>query len=387
MGGLLRNVVLLCIAASVVAAAQERTVFEGLPAVRLSNDKIELAVLPEGGAMVELGLAGVQNGVNPLWNPIRLAREAGLNRPASLSRGHFVCVDGFGPTSAEERAAGLPMHGEAQALTWNLDAFKKEGGTTSATFSVTLPLAQEVLTRSYRVVDGENVVWVDSEIRSLLAFDRPVFWGEHATVGAPFLEPGAVVVDMPVEKAKTKAYQPQAAGAAQTRRLPSFVDFKWPMAPMLDGKLFDLRSAPMTPGELEHTTSLLDTSRRLVYVTALNTAKKLIVGWVFRREEYPWVQTWLSYPAVNRMVRGMEFATQPFDLPRADVLKDGPLFGVPVFRILPAKSKIASTFLMFYSAVPDGFSRVDDIRLDGGSLTIEDRSSGRTLKLRTSRSL
>jgi hypothetical protein len=42
---------------------------------------------------------------------------------------------------------------------------------------------------------------------------------------------------------------------------------------------------------------------------------------------------------------------------------------------------------MFYSAVPDGFSRVDDIRLDGGSLTIEDRSTGRTLKLRASRSL
>jgi len=374
-------------AVTAVAAAQERVVFEGLAAVRLSNDKIALSVVPEGGAMVELSLAGAPNAGNPLWNPFRLAREAGLARPSNLYRGHFVCVDGFGPTSAEERAAGLPMHGEAQTLTWKLDAFAKQSGTTSARFSVTLPLAQEVLTRSYSVVDGENVVWVDSELQSLLAFDRPVFWGEHATIAAPFLEPGSVVVDMPVEKAKTKAYPPQTPGAAQTRQLPSFADFTWPMAPTLNGKLFDVRSAPMTPGELEHTTSLLDTSRRLVYVTALNASKRLIVGWMFRREEYPWVQTWLSYPAVNRMVRGMEFATQPFDLTRAEVLKAGPLFGAPVFRILPAKSKISSSFLMFYSAVPEGFSRVDDVRLEGGTLTIEDRSSGRSLKLRASRSL
>ena len=79
--------------------------------------------------------------------------------------------------------------------------------------------------------------------------------------------------------------------------------------------------------------SLLDPSRRLVFATALHLEKRLLIGWVFRREEFPWLQTWLSYPGPNRMTRGLEFATQPFDLPRADVLKSGPLFDTPVFRI------------------------------------------------------
>ena len=334
--------------------------------------------------MVQLVLKGSDT-INPLWDPIRLAREAGLARPTNLYRGHFVCVDGFGPNSPEERAAGLPMHGEAQTLTWALDSFRKENATTSAAFSVTLPLVQEVLHRTYRVVDGENVVWVDSELQSLLGFDRPVFWGEHATVGAPFLEPGKVVVDMPVEKAQTKGYQMQ--GGATTRRLPPLVDFVWPMAPTRDGGTLDIRSAPLTPGELEHTTSLLDTTRRLVFVTALNVEKNLVIGWVFRRQEYPWVQTWLSYPAENRMVRGLEFATQPYDLPRSEVLTSGPLFGQPVFRILPAKSKISSSFLMFYTRVPNGFKKVDDVRLDAGTLTIEDRGSRQTVRLAASRNL
>jgi hypothetical protein len=129
---------------------------------------------------------------------------------------------------------------------------------------------------------------------------------------------------------------------------------------------------------------LLDPSRRLAFVTALHVEKKLIIGWVFRREEFPWIQTWLSYPAPNRMTRGLEFATQPFDLPRADVLKAGPLFDTPVFRMLPAKSKIASSFLIFYTRVPDGFKKVDDVRLQDGALTIEDRGAGKTIKLAAS---
>jgi hypothetical protein len=380
----MRGILPLCLFLTIAVAAQEKAVFENQPALRLSNDKLELTVLPEGGAMVQIALVGATEPVNPLWNPIRLAREAGLKPPTDFYRGHFVAVDGFGPASAEERAAGYPMHGEAHLLKWNLST-QKQGDTASATFSVKLPLAQEILTRTYRVVNGENVVWVDSELENLLSFDRPVFWGEHATIGAPFLEPGKVVVDMPVQKAKTKAYQMQ--GGVANRQLRSFVDFNWPMAPTRDGQLFDLRSAPLNPGSLEHSTSLLDASRRLVFVTALHLEKNLLIGWVFRREEFPWVQTWLSYPAANRMVRGMEFATQPFDLPRADVLKAGPLFDTPVFRVLPARSKLASSFLMFYTKVPEGFQKVDDVRLEGGTLTIEDRTAAKRIRLAASRSL
>ena len=382
----MRFAILFGFAVSLTATAQNKAVFESLPAIQLSNDKMELTILPEGGAMVQLILADDKEKLNPLWNPIRVAREAGQNRPANFFRGHFVCVDGFGPSSPEERSAGLPMHGEAHALPWNLDSYQKQSGVASAKFSVKLPLSQEIFTRTFRVVDGENVVWIDSDLENLLAFDRPAFWGEHATIGAPFLEPGKVAVDMPVYKAKTKAYQIQAGGG-MSRQLESFKDFTWPMAPTRTGGTFDLRSAPMQPGSNEHSTSLLDPSRKLVYVTALHLEKGLLIGWVFRREEYPWVQTWLSYPGPNRMARGIEFATQPFDLPRAEVLKAGPLFETPVFRVLPAKAKIATSFLMFYTRVPAGFQKVDDIQLEGGKLIIEDRGASKRITLPASRPL
>ena len=74
------------------------------------------------------------------------------------------------PSSTEERDAGLNMHGEAHAKPWELRSFRKEGSTTSAAFSVDLPLAQESFTRTFHVVDGENIVWVESELTNLLAF-------------------------------------------------------------------------------------------------------------------------------------------------------------------------------------------------------------------------
>ena len=379
-----RRGVVLFFCFTATALGQQNTVFEDRPALVLSNGTIELTVLNEGGAMAQIVLAADKEKINPLWNPYWIARQAGQKPPTSFARGHFVCIDGFGPVSAEERAAGLTAHGEAYTLPWKLQSQQKQGNTLSAAYAVALPIVQEHFTRTYHLVDGENIVWVDSTVTSLLGFDRPVFWGEHATISAPFLEPGKVAVDMPVSTSKTKSHGMQPN---PTRQLQSDVEFTWPMAPTIDGQMLDVRSAPMKPNTVDHTTALLDPSRRLVFVTALHLEKRLMMGWVFRREEYPWVQTWLSNPGPNRMTRGLEFATQPFDLTRADVLKNGPLFDSPVLRILPAKSTITSSFLMFYTAVPDGFRKVDDVQLTGGKLIIEDRANKRTVTLAASRQL
>ena len=380
----MRYALLICCSLTLTVLAHERTVFEGRDSLLLSNDTISVTVVPEGGAMAAIVLGADAEKINPLWNPQWIAREAKVNPPTTAYRGHFVCVDGFGPVSAEERAAGLAMHGEAYTLPWQVEGYQKQGNTLTASFSVTLPMVQETLKRRYHVVDGENIVWVDSELTSLLGFDRPVFWGEHATVSAPFLEPGRVAVDMPAYKSKTKAHP---TPASPTRQLQSFVDFTWPMAPTLDGQMFDVRTAPMKTNVTDHTTTLLDPSRQIAFVTALHLDKKLLIGWVFRREEFPWVQTWLSNPGPNRMTRGLEFATQPYDLPRAEVLRNGPLFDSPVFRILPAKSTIGAKFLMFYTSVPEGFRRVDDVQLSGGTLVNEDRANKRTVTLAASRTL
>jgi hypothetical protein len=382
----------LIAAVSVATALAQRgpqpATFEGQPALTLSNDKLQMTITLQGSAIASLIFTDDAEKLSPLWNPMRLALELGHESPFNGTLGHFVCVDGFGPVSQEERAAGLPGHGEAHMT--RFDATPAKGGGNSASLIAKLPIAQEVFTRSFHMVDGENVVYVDSQLESLLGVDRPVNWAEHATVAAPFLQPGSSVVDLSGVRSQTRPYAINQATAKNgqnpiERRLASGRDFTWPMAPDLNGKLIDLRQIPDNPHYLDHATTLLDPARKLEWVTSLNFRKGLIYGYVFRREDYPWIQYWGNYPAVTQVVRGMEFGTQPYDVPRREAITMGSMFETPSYRWLPAKSKIESHFLLFYARVPEGFRKVDDVRLEDGRIIIEDRAAQKQVTLAASR--
>jgi hypothetical protein len=328
----------------------------------LSNDKIDLTVLLNGGTLAKLVLSG---------DPEKISPFAGL--------GHFLCLDGFGAPSDQEAAAGMPFHGEASKQVWKVNSPQSAGKTHALRIDASLPLAQENISRMFEIVDGENVIYVESELESLVAFDRPVSWAEHATLGTPFLEPGKLFVDMPATECRVRAEKPHAI----PNRLVFLRDFTWPMAPAVDGGQADLRSVPER-NYLDLASCRMDPKRALGFVTALQSGKHLLFGYVFRREEYPWVMSWMNYTGNARAARGMEFSTQPFDVPRRETVEANPLFGTPTFRWLPAKSKIQSRFLLFYARAPEGFTRVDDITWAGGVLTIEDRAAGKRIALAVS---
>jgi hypothetical protein len=373
---------LLLAAAYAQKSEPPKTTFEEQPAYLLSNGALELTVLPKGSTFASVVLADDPEKLSPLWNPMRLAREVGEKNTFDTALGHFICVDGFGPTSPEEETAGLPGHGEAHQTPFAVKFYAKDAGATTLTLEATLPITQERFARTVRLVDGEDVIYVQSELESLLGFDRPVFWAEHATIGSPFLEPGVTVVDMSAHRAQTRPYQPEKGGLPH--RLPSGKDFTWPEAPGLHTRKIDVRAAPAEPNSGDHTTCLMDASRKLVFVTALHPSKRLLLGYLFKPQEYPWTQNWEYYPPTKKLARGMEFSTQPYDVPRREVVQLNSMFGAPVYRWLPAKTKIESRFLMFYAHTPEGFTKVDDVRFENGKITIEDHKAHKQVILTAS---
>ena len=359
--------------------------FQGRPALVLSNDVLEVTVLPFGGAIASIVLKDDPEKTNPMWDSLRAAREAGRAPRNNGTVGHFVCVDGFGPVSADERETGLPGHGEAHTLPWSLRSAKKEGGVTRLVQAVQLPRVHEVYTRTMEIADGENVVHVHSTLENLLGFDRPIRWTEHATIGSPFLEPGVTVVDMSRNRAMTRPDQEGRPGVIH--RLPGGEEFEWPMAPSAEGGKIDLRAVPVSPNSLDHTGHLMDPDQRLAYVTALHPKKRLLLGYIFKQAESPWLQTWESYPPKGMMARGLEFGTQAFDQPAREVITQNRLFGTLLYRWLPARRKIETTFLMFWTPTPEGFLGVDDIQVGSKLLRIRDERSGKVITLHTSKSL
>jgi len=377
----MRTLVLLLL--PILCFAQKEILFESSPAIEIANDKVALTVMKTGAAFARVILKDDPAATNPLWEPIRMARELGETR-SQAAIGHFICVDGFGPVSPEEQAAGLPGHGEACRRPMEVVTAGYSGGTMTLTLRAELPIVREVLTRTCRIVDGENVIYVDSELENLLGFDRPVVWAEHATIGSPFLAPEITAVDFSAARSQVRPVPP---GQKRPHLLVSGKDFTWPMAPAVAGGLLDFRTVPAHPDSLDHTTSLMDPNRELEFVTAINLEKRLLIGYLFRRREYPWLQTWDNFPASLKMSRGIEFSTQPYDVPRRESISLGRMFGAPTYRWLPAKSKITTSFLMFYTHVPEDFRKVDDARLAHGKLILEDFHSGKTIVLPASRGL
>ncbi len=363
------------------AQGVHQTDFEGYPAIVLSNSKLELTVMTKGSTLASVRLADDTEKLSPLWNPMRMARELGLPVKFDGGAGHFVCVDGFGPPSTEESAAGLPGHGEAHTEEFAVRS-ERQAAATAITLTARLPLVQEVFMRTFRLVDGENVVSVESELESLLAFDRPVNWAEHATIGSPFLESGVTVVDFSGSRSQTRPYASPKNGDVD-RRLASGKGFTWPLAPGLDGTIVNVRQTPEHPHFLDHATTLLDPQRKFEWVTAINPKKRLIIGYVFKRIDYPWLQYWGYYPANGKMARGMEFGTQPYDVSRKEAISMAAMFDTPTYRWLTAKGKIKTHFLLFYSRTPEGFNKVDDVAIENGEIVISDHSAGKQVKLAT----
>ena len=323
----------------------------------LASDRLELTIGTRGGTFLKLVL--------PHGEP--------LSPLAAL--GHFLALDGFGAPSEQEQAVGMPFHGEASRQPVKIVATGDSGPVHLVTMQSILPLAKETLTRTVEAVDGESIIYVTSRLESALAVDRPISWAEHATIGPPFLEPGKTMVDTPASNCRVRPYKPGPIPG----HLVYDQDFKWPMAPTNDGGQADLRVIPTDHNWLDLASCQMDPSRRLAFVTALQLEKHLVFGYVFRREDYPWLMSWMNYTGDHRAARGMEFSSQPFDISHQETVDMSPLFGTPTFRWLPAKSTIETRFLIFYTTVPDDFTRIDDVTLNGGQLTILDHSGKRMI--------
>jgi hypothetical protein len=79
-----------------------------------------------------------------------------------------------------------------------------------------------------------------------------------------------------------------------------------------------------------------------------------VLGYAWNRAEFPWICRWeennhrLDVPWNGRTVTcAMEFGVSPTIESRREMVNRGSLFGVPAFRWVPARSRIAASYCAF----------------------------------------
>jgi hypothetical protein len=365
----MRRSALLCFFALAGIVCAQVGEFEGRPAIVLSNGTIQLTVLLSGATLANVALLDDPDRFSPIWNEARAVRLAGGIPEAGAGLGHFLCLDGFGAPSPEELKAHYPFHGEASAQHFEILMQTRVPPIGLIMLGTQLPMAQELVVRIIQMVDGENVAYIETQVDNLLPFDRPIAWAEHATLGPPFLEPGKVIVDMPAGRCRVRAEKPGAIAG----RLEPLADFDWPMAPLRKGGSVSLLGVP-EEASLDLAGCQILTDRVYGYVTAFRRDKRLLYGYVFHRRDFPWLMSWMNYTGDATAARGIEFSTQPFDVSRRETVDAHEMFGTLTYRWLPAKTKITTRFLLFYTRVPDDFTAVSDVVLEKGRIRINDKT-------------
>jgi hypothetical protein len=323
------------------------TTFRGRTAVTIENAGLRVTVLHGGGHIAEI--LDKRSGMNPLWIPpwpsiepasYRLAEypEYGDNVEAKLLAsimGHNLCMDIFGGPSPEEAAVGIAVHGEGAVAAYDI-----EEANGQLTMRAHLPIAQLVFER--RIELRNSAVKISESVENLCGFDRPIFWTQHVTLGPPFLERGRT--EFRVSATRSKVWETDFGVAAY---LKAAAEFDWPMAPRQDQGFADLSVFNASASSSAFTAQLMDPRFENAFFLAFAPAHRLAFGYVWKREDFPWMGIWEeNHSRVHApwngkaLTRGMEFGASPYSEPRRQAIDRGTMFGVPTYRWLPAKGRL-----------------------------------------------
>ena len=199
------------------------------------------------------------------------------------------------------------------------------------------PLAEIAFER--RIELRERTVRIRESVENLTAYDRPIGWTQHVTLGPPFLERG--VTQFRASATRSKVLESEF-GAHE--RLRNAAEFDWPCAKLRDGGDEDLRVLTGAEASCAFTTHLMDPSREHAFFAAYAPAARLVFGYVWKRADFPWMGIWeenhsrTHAPWNGRtLTRGMEFGVSPMPESRRQMIERRELFGVPAYRWLPAQ--------------------------------------------------
>ncbi|MCC6343202.1 MAG: hypothetical protein IT166_13440 [Bryobacterales bacterium] len=331
---------------------------QGRPSVTIEGEAARAVIDLRGGSWVQFEFRDQK--LNPLvW------ANAG---PASEARamGHFLCLDRWGQPSAAEGANGMPFHGEATRVEWKLDSSSRSAARVSAH----LPMANLDVVREARLDSSHAWLMVRESVTNRNKLGRPYNMVQHATIGPPFLD-ASVVVDANARR-----------GFMQSSPMPHPEEpsVYWPQA-LKDGQPVNLRH--LTGDPMPNVVSFM-IEEEFGWVTATNAARGLLIGYIWKTSEYPWLNIWRHVDDRRKpLARGLEFGTTGLHQPFEVLVRKGRIFGKPIFAWIEPGETQTRSYAGFLFKIPADYRGVAGVTFRNGTLALKERGEepGRELTM------
>jgi hypothetical protein len=257
----------------------------------LKNDSVTLNVSLWGGALTSFSLNN-QN-LNPLEWKLTPEEMPENNRNGAPFQGHFLCFGRWGGPTSGEIASGIPHNGEPANQWWNLE---DSSNPEILKMSFKAPLENWQINRTIRLEASQLSFTVEETFFNPEKFGRFTTVVQHATLGGEFLNENTVVNSNAGEGFNQ---------ALISRSLDEYA-YSWPdgYSDTLQNKI-DLRQSGYSNGFV--TTHIINDT--IGWVTAATPDKNLLVGYVWKTADYPWLHIWHGTKNGKVWAKGLEFGT------------------------------------------------------------------------------
>ena len=345
-------------------ATWAQSTYEGRAAAVLQTPAAKLVIDLGGGSIVDFHMP--DQGLNPLrW--LGPSDEKMTMRPTA----HFLCLDRWGQPSTAEGRNGMPYHGEATRVMWKQEEAPPAGGPfAAAAFSAVLPMAGLEVRRTVRLARNAAYLIVSETVTNRNKLGRPYNMVQHPTIGPPFLDE-TTLVDANAGK-----------GFMQSSPMPNPEQpaVAWPAA-LKDGEEVDLRR--LTSDPIPAVASFV-IDAEYGWVTAITPAKGLLLGYLWKTSEYPWLNIWRHVDKGKPLARGLEFGTTGLHQPFGVLIAKGSIFGRRLVAYLDAGESATRSYAAFLLKTPADFAGVESVDYARRRIAVRERGPrARELALET----
>jgi hypothetical protein len=286
-----------------------------------------------GGGLVDFRLRAVD--LNPFtWEEPGGELDA---RP----RGHFLCCDRWGAASAAEQKAGMPFHGEAPRVEWKRVSANR--------MAAELPRAGLTIERDVRLFSSQ--LRVTERVTNRLALGRVYNFVQHPTISPPFLT--------------SRVFVDANAGLGFSQSDPGQKPLAWPQA---EGQGVRANLREFVSDQRPNVVSYV-VPDAMGWVTAVNPDAGLLLGYLWKSADYPWLNIWRNAKDGKPDARGLEFGTCGWQRPFSELTRRARMLDTPLYSYLDAGATHERTYWVILRQVWKGARRVAGLRQDGFEVT------------------
>jgi hypothetical protein len=108
------------------------------------------------------------------------------------------------------------------------------------------------------------------------------------------------------------------------------------------------------------------------WLTAFSPKYHLLIGYVWKRFDYPWIHLWQHWNNDKISYRGLEFGTAGIHQPFEEILNTATtLFGEKTFAYIDAGESVSKKYISFLCETNTGYSETENILIRGNEIQVK----------------